>query len=198
MDALFHFVFPMIAALAARIKIKHPARTILLLASLTVLLDLDHFIGLERYLLHNIFIAFLIPLILLYLAFHFRLDRYKKGFLFLLLIFLSSHVLLDLFNWYPGTGIELEINKGGVALFYPFSATKYSIDFSIIIPLTNTSMNHMVEGYVVSSIGFGILIYFLAILIPCIFLEDIIILSERKHEKLRKAAREFLNKTLKD
>ena len=63
MDALFHFVFPIIAALAARLNIKHPVRTIIGSAFLSVLVDLDHFIGLERTTFHNIFVTFHQPVL---------------------------------------------------------------------------------------------------------------------------------------
>ena len=36
MDSLFHFIFPIIAALAARVHIKHPIRNILIAAFLAV------------------------------------------------------------------------------------------------------------------------------------------------------------------
>ena len=109
MDSLFHFIFPMIAALAARVHIKHPIRNILFVALLAVLIDVDHFIGLERALFHNVFITIFIPLALM--AFVFPLDKkyYLKGFTLLLIIFLSSHLVLDVFT------------EPGVALFYPLS-----------------------------------------------------------------------------
>jgi len=198
MDSLFHFVFPIIAALATRIKIKHPIRTLFTAAFITVLIDLDHFIGLERATFHNIFITFLIPLILLYLSFSLKLNRYIKGFFFLLLIFLSSHVFLDLFSS-PIYGSDISITKGnGVALFYPLSNMRYSINFNIKIPLKTSFPPYVVEGYLVSSLGFGILVYFVIILIPCLFLDDIIEIAERKHKKFIKASKEFLQSIWKD
>lgn len=186
MDSLFHFVFPIIAALAARINMKHKIKTILAAASITVLLDLDHFIGIERATLHNVFITILLPLLLLYLAFHFRMNRYVKGFFFLLLIFLSSHLFLDLFSSDFGSGIG--ITSGGVALFYPLSLNAYSVNFNIQIS----------KGYIASSLGLGILLYFAIIIVPCMFFEDIIGIAERKHEKFRKAASEFFRNVIKD
>lgn len=198
MDSLFHFVFPIIAALAARIKIKHPIRTIFATAFITVLIDLDHFFGLERATLHNIFLTFLIPLILLYLSFHFKLNRYIKGFFFILLIFLSSHLFLDLFS-YPSFGNGIGITEGsGVALFYPLSNTHYSINFNIKIPLKTIFSPYDIEGYVVSSLGFGILLYFIIILVPCLFLDDIIEIAEKRHEKFVKATKEFFKNLLRD
>ncbi len=186
MDTLFHFVFPIIAVLAARVNTKHIIKTTLAAASLTVLLDLDHFIGIERATLHNVFITILLPLLLLYLAFHFRLNRYVKGFFFLLLIFFSSHLFLDLFSSDFGNGIG--IINGGVALFYPLSLNAYSVNFNIQIS----------KGYIASSLGLGILLYFIIIVVPCLFFEDIIAITERKHEKFRKAANEFFRNVIKD
>jgi len=184
--------------LAARLNIKRPIRTILAASIITVLIDLDHFIGLERATFHNIFITFLIPLILLFLSFHLKLNRYVKGFFFLLLIFLSSHVFLDLFSS-PALGRSIGITEGsGVALFYPLSKTPYSINFNIKIPLKTAFPPYTMEGYVVSSLGFGILLYFIIILVPCLFLDDIIEIAERKHENLIKATKRFFKNLLRD
>jgi hypothetical protein len=199
MDSLFHFVFPIMSALAARVKIKHKVRTLIVLASLTVLMDVDHFVGgLERAGLHNVFVAILIPLILLYISLHFRMSRYVKTFFFLLLIFLSSHVFLDLFS-NPSFGDGIGIVTGyGVQLFYPLSTTQYAVNFNLKIPMIISTHPDVTEGYIVSSIGFGILMYFIIIVVPCLFLDDIIEISERKHEKFRKAAREFFRNLQKD
>lgn len=198
MDTLFHFVFPIIAVLAARIKIKHIIKTTIAAATVTVLLDLDHFIGLERALFHNVFVTILIPLVLIFLSFHFRANKYVKGFFLLLLIFLSSHVILDLFT-NPIFGTDIGISEGsGVALFYPLSNVKYSINFNILIPIKTNYPPQIVEDYLVSSLGFGILIYFIIIVVPCLFLDDIIEIAERKHEKLMKAAKTFFRNLIKD
>ena len=195
MDSLFHFVFPIIAALAARINIKHMVRTILAAAFLTVLVDLDHFIGLERVALHNVFITILIPLILLSFSFYFKLSRNYKNFFFLLLIFLSSHLFLDMFSS-PAFGNGIGIEEGiGIALFYPLSNARYSIDFNMKV---TTRIGLPYEGYIVSTLGFGLLLYFTAILLPCLFLDDIMDIAERHHEKLVKAAKEFFRNLLKD
>ena len=196
MDSLFHFVFPIIAALAARLNIRHNVKTILSIAFLTVLLDLDHLIpGMHRALLHNIFLTLLLPLGLLIIAFHFKWNKYRKGFLLLLLIFLSSHVFLDMFSFYsPGPGIGIIDN--GVALFFPFSNAQYSIKFDIKLPSAITMPSG--EGYIVSSFGFGILLYFLLIILPCLFLDDIIEIAEKEHNKLSKTARKFFSNILKD
>jgi membrane-bound metal-dependent hydrolase YbcI (DUF457 family) len=196
MDTLFHFVFPMIAALAARLNIKHKVKTLLSLAFLTILLDADHIsLVWERALLHNVFVTFLLPVALIILSFMFKMDRYKKSLLILLLIFLSSHVVLDLFTNFDSTGIGIANGEYGLALFYPFSSERYVINFNI---MAKGFVPVYTEGYLVSSIGFGILIYSLLILLPCISLEDIIDIAEKKHEKFRKASSQFLRNLMRD
>ncbi len=198
MDSLFHFVFPIIAALAARINIKHPIRTIFITAFLTVLIDFDHFFGLERATFHNIFITILIPIALVLLSLNLKSKYYLKGFSFLLLIFLSSHLFLDLFS-FPAFGNYIGITEGeGVALFYPVINTYYSINFNVKIPLKTIFLPYIIEGHLISSLGFGILVYSILILVPCLFLDDIIEIAEGKHEKIIKASKEFFHNLLKD
>ncbi|NIM46727.1 MAG: hypothetical protein GTN40_01035 [Candidatus Aenigmarchaeota archaeon] len=198
MDSLFHFVFPIIAALAARINIKHPIRTILATAIITVLIDLDHFIGIERATFHNVFVTVLIPIILILLTLNLKSKHYLKGFSFILLIFLSSHTFVDMFSSPPlGGGIGI-IEGTGVALFYPLNNEYYSINFNIGIPLRISVSPYMIEGYIVSSLGFGILLYFIIILVPCLFLDDIIEMAEIKHEKFIKVSKEFFRNLLRD
>jgi hypothetical protein len=197
MDTLFHFIFPIIAALAARLNIRHQIKTILSLAFLTVLLDLDHLMpGLERALLHNIFIVFLIPLALLLLSFEFKTDRYKKGFLFLLIMFLSSHTIIDMFSnmdYTSGVGIR---TGDGVALFYPLDNTRYYVDFNISVPSLSV-LPYTTDGYLASSLGVGILLYFIFIVLPCLFMDDILESAEQSHKKLRKQAATFFRNIFK-
>jgi len=179
MDTLFHFLFPVITALAAKVHIKHKIRNILIVGVLTVLIDLDHFVGVERATFHNIFITLLLPIIIVLLAFSFKTNYSFKGFSILLLIFLSSHLFLDLF-------------AGSVALFYPFSSNYYGFNFNIMIPIkSNFVPEGYLEAYLISSLGVGILIYFIMIFLPCLFLDDIIEIMEKKHESFRKALRDF-------
>jgi len=176
MDTLFHFIFPIIAAMAAKVHVNHELRNIIIVGILAVLIDADHFIGVERATFHNIFITVLLPVIIIILAFSLRTSYSFKGFSILLLIFLSSHTFLDLFSGPPG-----------VALFYPISNTYYSIEFGITIPMTTRFAPSEVEGYVISSLGLGILLYLVIIILPCLFLDDIIEIMEKKHESFRKA-----------
>ncbi|MBN2202902.1 MAG: metal-dependent hydrolase [Candidatus Aenigmarchaeota archaeon] len=200
MDSLFHFVMPILAALAARLNIKHQIKTILAAAFFSVLIDIDHFIYLDQYraLFHNIFITLIVPIALVCLSFHLKLDKYKKGFFLLLLIFMSGHLLVDLFS-YPIYGSGIGINSGdGIPLFYPLSNERYYIDFSVTIPMAIPTNPQFVEGYIVSSLGFGLLLYLIMVIIPCLFLDDIIEISERKHESFRKATTDFFKKVMKD
>jgi membrane-bound metal-dependent hydrolase YbcI (DUF457 family) len=175
MDILFHFIFPLIIALAAKVHVKHELRDILIAGILAVLIDLDHFIGLERATFHNIFITLLLPIIIVILAFSFKGKYNFKGFSILLLIFLSSHLVLDVF-------------PGPIALFYPFSNNYYGFNFNIAIPIKSKLAP---EGYLVSSLGLGILIYFIIIVLPCLYLDEIIEIMEKKHESFRKAIKEM-------
>jgi membrane-bound metal-dependent hydrolase YbcI (DUF457 family) len=176
MDILFHFVFPIITALAAKVHVKHKLRDILIAGILTVLIDLDHFIGLERATFHNIFITLLLPMIIVILVFSYKSKYDFNGFSILLLIFLSSHLFLDIFS------------EGSIALFYPLSKSYYKFDFNIMIPLESKFVS---KGYFISTLGIGILIYFIIVFLPCLFLDDIIEIMEKKHESFRKAIKEM-------
>jgi len=161
-DTLFHFLFPIIAALASRVHLRHPLRSILLAGIITVLIDVDHFvgIGLERALFHNIFVTFLIPAVLLILSFRFRTSKYVKGFFVLLLIFLSSHLFLDLFTEGPG-----------VALLFPFDTTYYAVNFCLNVPVTS---QFVTEACMASSFGVGLFLFFVIIVLPCYYIDEII------------------------
>ena len=176
MDLLFHFLFPIIGALAAKVHIKHKIRDILIIGALSLLVDLDHFIGLERATFHNVFITLLLPIIIIILAFSFKKSYNLKGLSILLLIFLSSHLILDIFS------------EGYVALFYPISNKYYTFEFDISIPLNSSFYS---RGYIITTFGVGILIYFIMIILPCLFLDDIIEIMERRHERFRKALKDL-------
>jgi membrane-bound metal-dependent hydrolase YbcI (DUF457 family) len=181
MDILFHFVFPIIAAFAAKVHLRHPARNILIAAFLSLLIDLDHLVGITRGTFHNIFILILIPLLFVAYTFHKKKFYQEKGLAILILIFLSSHLFLDLFT-------------GGVALLYPISNTIYSIDFNIPLAWTNITMEQSYEGMLVSSLGVGIVIYFLLVILPCMYLDDIIAKMEKKNESFKRALKDLKSK----
>ncbi len=180
MDSLFHFMFPIIAALAARVHLKHPMRNILIAAILSVLVDIDHVIGIPRGSLHNAFVLILIPLLFVIYTFSKRKFYQQKGLAILILIFLSSHLFLDVFD-------------GGVMAFYPLSMHNYSIAFNI--PISYSSIGGAgYEGLIASSFGIGIALYFLMIILPCLFLDDIIEVMERKHEGFRRAIKDLIKR----
>ncbi|MBU3896313.1 MAG: metal-dependent hydrolase [Nanoarchaeota archaeon] len=181
MDILFHFIFPIIAAIAAKVHIRHPIRNILIAATLTVLVDVDHLVGFTRGTFHNIFVLVLIPLLFVAYTFHRKKFYQEKGLAILIFIFLSSHLFLDLFT-------------GGVALFYPLSTVIYAINFNIPLIWTNITMGQSYEGMLVSSLGVGIALYFLLIVLPCMYLDDIISNMEKKHENFRRALKDLRSK----
>ena len=65
MDSLFHFLFLIIGALAARFHVKHGFRTVMILGFLTVIIDIDRYVyGFEKMLFHNLFFTVGLPLVL--------------------------------------------------------------------------------------------------------------------------------------
>lgn len=179
MDSLFHFIFPIIAALAARVHIKHPVRNILIAAFLAVAVDIDHLIGIPRVTTTNIFVLVLIPLLFMFYAFSKKKGYDLKGLSVLIFIFLSSHLFLDLFT-------------GGVGLFYPLTDAIYAINFDIPFTWTSYTVGGL-EGLIVSSLGVGISLFFALIILPCYFLDEIIVTMENKHESFWKAVKDFKN-----
>src|SRR5437867_7562976 len=117
MDALFHFTFPLIALLAARVKIKHEIPVMLGLAFSAAFLDIDHFFGMvARGTLHNIFVVFFFPLALFFLSLKFEKGgTYYKNISLTLLLFWFSHPISDMFN----------VGEG-VLFFYSFSNDYYN------------------------------------------------------------------------
>jgi len=169
-DSLFHFLFPVISALAARVHLKHNLRNIFIAGLFAVLIDLDHIWGIPRATLHNVFVTTLIPILLIFYTFYFRKNDSWKSFSILLLIFLSSHPTADFFA------------EGPIAFFYPLSDKFYTINFNIMIQ----------QGLLISSSGVGLLIFFLLIILPCYFLDEIIEITEKRHESIRKAIKDIL------
>lgn len=157
MDSLFHFVFPLIAALAARIHVKHGILSIVGVSLATVLLDLDVF-AIHRATLHNVFVTVLIPIVLIFLAFKYekKENTYCKTMSVMLLLFLVSHPILDMFT------------EGGVQFLYPLLNEKFSfmgINIAVGLP---TGMGSLINGP-----GIGLLIYF-ALILCVLFIEDFI------------------------
>ncbi len=149
MDALFHFIFPLMAALAARIHMKHGIPAVLMMALTAVLIDVDHFMGLPGAMFHNLFFTLAVPFTILSIMYTWGGETERQAAICMLL-FLFSHTILDLFS------------EGTVALFYPITNIQYGINFSA-----------SVGGYeIISSSGLGLMIYF-SILLVCFFLQEI-------------------------
>lgn len=159
-DSLFHFVFPFLAIMATGIKMKHRIIVALILASLAVLLDIDHFFGMvARGTLHNVFVTLLLPfsLFLIALKFEKRGNFWKNIFLMTALV-LFSHPMVDMF-----------VGSAGVKILYPLSEESYLFNF-IKIPIT------LPDGFVasiISSEGIGFSIFTLFIF-GIIFVEDFV------------------------
>ncbi len=106
MEALFHIIVPVLAALAVGFERKK----VLTLAVLTILPDLDHAL-IYRALFHNVFFLLLVTAAV-YMA---TRDRETA---FLAALFIGSHLLFDI--------------GGGIALFYPVDDHYYSMQFSLV------------------------------------------------------------------
>jgi hypothetical protein len=173
MDSLFHFIFPLIALLAAHVKFrKHRLVTVLGLAVAAVLIDMDVFFGsLHRALFHNIFVTVAFPLVLVFLSFRYGLERHRQTSIALLIV-LSSHLILDLFS------------EGIVYMLYPLSLQGFSLASVSMLPG---------YGYFLSTSSIGLLIYF-AMLSGCFFLEDIDFFILKKHLSFRYALKYALKK----
>jgi membrane-bound metal-dependent hydrolase YbcI (DUF457 family) len=114
MDPLFHFIFPVLILLALKIE----PRKVLLLSPFTLLPDLDALIPPHRAVLHNLVICLIIPMIFIFYSYY-RKKEYLGHFL-IIQFFLISHLVLD-------------IDAGGVALFYPFSDDAYHLSVSLVM-----------------------------------------------------------------
>lgn len=141
--------------MAARVKVRHSIRVSIILAGAAALLDVDHFFGLvARGTLHNIFVTALFPMVLFLIFFKKGNKKYMHLSL-ILLLFLASHPILDMFT------------EGKVELFYPVSEKQYDLSgLSFTVPLQSGQ-----PGYIISGSGIGLTIFFLLIL-SVIFIED--------------------------
>lgn len=113
MDLFAHITIPLLILLALRVD----TRKILLMLPFAVILELDVFFGYHRFLFHNVFIAFLLPL-----AWTILIYKYKKewfSFAWIALFFMLSHLMLDLTE--------------GIAFYYPMWTTFYDLEVSLYI-----------------------------------------------------------------
>lgn len=113
---LMHALIPLLFLLAWR---HLDARKVLWLWPLTILPDLDYFVGLHRAALLNAFIL-LPPLLGL------ALDKRRREWWLIALAYLVSHLTMDVFD-------------GGVALWYPISTFTVCYDAGVnVVTDTNT------------------------------------------------------------
>jgi hypothetical protein len=149
MDVLFHFIFPLMAALAARIHMKHGVIAVIIMALSAVLIDVDYVLGVPGAMFHNLFFTLCVPFTILSIMYAWGGEMERQASMCLLL-FLFSHTILDMFS------------GGSVALFYPITGQMFSINFSLSWGAYE----------VISASGIGLLIYF-SLLLACFFLQDI-------------------------
>jgi membrane-bound metal-dependent hydrolase YbcI (DUF457 family) len=175
MDSLFHFVFAFIAGLAIGLHKKHSIRTLALLSFAAILIDVDHFFPSypETKVLHNLFVTFLLPLLLFIVSFYYEKGRSIRlqSYALILLAMLTGHLAADFFD------------EGGEKILYPLSDKKISLPNSIL-------SIHL--GDLITRSGIALLIYGFIIL-SAHFVEDFIYLFERKHEKLKKALKDVFS-----
>lgn len=180
MDTLYHFIFSIIVGLAVGIHIKHRFRVLAGLAFVSVLVDIDHFLGLSsRGTFHNIFIMFLIPIILFFVAYAYENKESIKyqTYSLILLVMLMGHLVSDI------------MYGGAVKLFYPLSDTLYRAPEAVLLATT--------EFYspIISGDGIILLIYGI-ILLSAVFVEDFIYIFEQKHKSMKKTLKEIRNKVI--
>ena len=178
MDTLFHIVFSVIVGLAICLRRKHKISILIILASLSVLIDIDHFFWLEtRGTFHNIFFVLFIPLILFAISYMYENKKSIRLQTYSLLIFimLAGHVVSDMFY------------GGAVKLFYPLSNVSY------IFPDYAVQATSEFYSPIIAGDGLILLIYAI-ILLSVILMEDFIYHFEIKDESAKKA----LSSVLKD
>ncbi|MBS3816453.1 MAG: metal-dependent hydrolase, partial [Candidatus Thermoplasmatota archaeon] len=129
MDPFAHITIPLLILLALRIQ----TRKVLLMLPFAVIMDVDFlFAGSHRMFLHNMFLAILIPLIILVLIHRYRPEYRDYGYI--AFFFLISHFILDLGK--------------GMTIFYPLSTDFYYFEwqlfFSFIgpIPVPNPQLDY--------------------------------------------------------
>ena len=164
--------------MALGLHIKHKIEVVAFAAFLSILVDVDHFLGfVTRGTFHNIFVVLLIPFLFFMAAYLYEKPKGKivlQSFFLLLMVMLSAHVVADTFT------------EGKVMLFYPFSSAEIGMV---------SWESQFLEGLhpaIVNKEGIGLAFYFL-ILAAATFIEDFIYLFEKQHEKFSKALRDTWN-----
>jgi|WetSurMetagenome_2_1015567.scaffolds.fasta_scaffold64841_3 hypothetical protein len=148
MDSLSHFIFSVLAGMAVGLHKKHKLRYVVFIASLAVLLDLDHFLVPLGYLtehrsMHTVYFAILAPAVLFLISYYYERntgkDRYQTFFL-LLGIMLTGHLIADMI-------------EGPVKIFYPLSS------MNINLPKVNIQATKDFQSTIVGQYGIGLAAY---------------------------------------
>ncbi len=112
MDPFAHITLPLLILLALRVK----TRKALLMLPLTLILDFGFFFrGLHRMVFHNVFVAVLIPLVIL--IYIYRYHSKYESYAFIAFFYLVSHVILDLGK--------------GMAFLYPLTTDFYYFEMQL-------------------------------------------------------------------
>ena len=147
MDTLFHFVLALAGGymLVKGLGVRYNLIVIVFLASLSILIDIDHFIGVKIPIFHNIFLAIIFPGILLLIVYFYNKEWIElQVYLFVFMIMLFGHLLADMI-----------IGMYGIPLLYPLSNTLYMIPRSWEVYLGNDPGSPLA-----STFGIAMAIYF--------------------------------------
>ncbi|HVL47248.1 MAG TPA: metal-dependent hydrolase [Candidatus Thermoplasmatota archaeon] len=123
----FHLLVPLLAMLAIPGIDRRKAFWLL---PLVLLPDLDHFVGVHRSWLHNVFL--LAPTLAVALHAHRRRDRETREWMLVATAYLASHLVLDVF-------------VGGATLLWPFTDYNVCYYFTIVVA-TATNTPHFYYG----------------------------------------------------
>ncbi len=115
MDTFAQVTIPLIVLLALRVK----TRKAVLLLPATLLIDLDVFFRYHRLLFHNLFVAFFLPLLIVFYVRKYHPEYFDYAWIGLFYVFTS--LLFDLGQ--------------GVALFYPLTSNFYFFKASIYVQI---------------------------------------------------------------
>ena len=168
MDALFHFLFAIIAGMAIGLHKKHGLLDIIVISFVVnILIDIDHFIFDYPRALHNIFVVFFLPLIL-FIIFHF-VERGKsiklRSYILIAFVMLAGHILTDLLT-------------GEIRLFYPLS------NFALNAPSFILNISKTQYMPLIAKEGIVLLIYMI-IIFPAYYIERLLYSIDRKRTGLK-------------
>jgi membrane-bound metal-dependent hydrolase YbcI (DUF457 family) len=175
MDPLFHFVFAFIAGMAVNVRLRHRVLWVLGAAFSAVLIDVDHFLFAYPRAFHTVFVTWLLPALLFYVAYRYERGRESirlQSLVLLLFVMLNGHLVADLFN------------EGAIRLLYPVSRASISIPADLTVALNERWLLVSPEGVALTLYGMVIGLAY--------FAEEFIYFFERQHEGLEAAVRDAL------